>query len=381
MFKSFVISSTCLVIFSIFCYSETGSTSNVLENETHLYPVTVDGKLGYIDKTGKIIIEPQFQSADRQDIYVGQFSEGLAFVRWNDKFGYIDMTGKIVIETQFDKGYEFSEGIARVKIDKKYGYIDKTGKFVIDPEFKKASDFSEGLAAVKSKGKWVYINKKGKVIINNQYDYAKEFYDGLAWVKINKKWSCIDKQGNIIFKSRSKDPSHLTFHEGLSRVKKGKYCRYIDKTGKKAINEKFNDALIFTEGLAGVSVGGKYKKISKGMRVYIGDMLTKEYGYWVDDKWGYIDKTGKFVIEPRYDQAYPFSNGLAAVVLLDNNKDYKVGYIDKTGKYVIEPFPANAGSKFNDEGIAQISIFGKDKKGSFKGYINTKGEYIWKPSR
>jgi len=49
------------------------------------------------------------------------------------KYGYIDKTGKIVIEPKFDNAWSFSEGLARVKIDDKDGYIDKTGKYVWEP--------------------------------------------------------------------------------------------------------------------------------------------------------------------------------------------------------------------------------------------------------
>jgi len=46
-----------------------------------------------------------------------------------EKWGYIDKTGKIVFEPQFDNAGYFSEGLAGVRIGKKYGYIDKTGKW------------------------------------------------------------------------------------------------------------------------------------------------------------------------------------------------------------------------------------------------------------
>ena len=73
---------------------------------------------GYIDKTGKFIIQPQFDSASN-------FSEGFASVRMNNKWGYIDKTGKFVIQPQFDLASNFSEGLARIRIDGNYGYIKK----------------------------------------------------------------------------------------------------------------------------------------------------------------------------------------------------------------------------------------------------------------
>ena len=49
-------------------------------------------------------------------------------------------------------------------------------------------------------------------------------------------------------------------------------------------------------------------------------------------KYGYIDKSEEIVIEPQYEDAYSFSEGLACVKIED-----KWGYIDKAGKFVINP--------------------------------------------
>src|SRR5438270_4485095 len=59
-----------------------------------LYPVEVNDRWGYIDKGGKMVINPQFDRA-------GSFSEGLAEVRLG-RWGYVDGSGKIVINPQFD---------------------------------------------------------------------------------------------------------------------------------------------------------------------------------------------------------------------------------------------------------------------------------------
>jgi hypothetical protein len=49
----------------------------------------------------------------------------------NGKYGYIDKTGKIVIKPQFDKAYDFSEGLASISLNGKWGFIDNTGKIAI----------------------------------------------------------------------------------------------------------------------------------------------------------------------------------------------------------------------------------------------------------
>ena len=51
----------------------------------------------------------------------------------------------------------------------------------------------------------------------------------------------------------------------------------------------------------------------------------------VDNKWGYINKDGKLVIDYLYDKAKSFKEGLAPVCI--NNK---WGYIDLKGNVVID---------------------------------------------
>jgi hypothetical protein len=51
----------------------------------------------------------------------------------HSKYGFIDKTGKIVVNPQFDEVSGFSEGLSGVKLSGKWGFIDKTGKYVWNP--------------------------------------------------------------------------------------------------------------------------------------------------------------------------------------------------------------------------------------------------------
>src|SRR5712672_1819545 len=81
-----------------------------------LYPVVVGGRWGYIDKSGNMVINPQFEKA-------GAFAFGMAEVRLG-RWGYVDGLGKIVINPQFDEATPFSDGLAVVEFGHRYGFVD-----------------------------------------------------------------------------------------------------------------------------------------------------------------------------------------------------------------------------------------------------------------
>ena len=54
----------------------------------------------------------------------------------NGRHGFIDKTGKEIVEPKYDYVYDFEEGFAKVELNGKHGFVDKTGKEVIPPVLK-----------------------------------------------------------------------------------------------------------------------------------------------------------------------------------------------------------------------------------------------------
>ena len=66
------------------------------------------------------------------------------------KYGYINERGEMVIPCQYDSAGNFSSnGLARVKIDGKYGYINEKGEVVIPAEYSYVTMDGGGLIFVK----------------------------------------------------------------------------------------------------------------------------------------------------------------------------------------------------------------------------------------
>ncbi len=110
---------------------------------------------------------------------------------------------------------------------------------------------------------------------------------------------------------------------------------YIDRSGHFIIPPQFDRCYEYTDGLATVEIEGKY---------------------------GFIDKNGDFVIPPQFEWALGFSEGRAAVFI-----NGKHGYIDKSATTIIPPTFEEV-SDFSD-GLAYVQT------DTQKGYINHSGAW------
>lgn len=79
-------------------------------------------------------------SADDMDCYTG--NGYIAFCQ-NGKWGYVDTDGKVVIKPKYESAKSFANGLAGVCVDGKWGFINMNGKMVIDPVFLDVGYFNE----------------------------------------------------------------------------------------------------------------------------------------------------------------------------------------------------------------------------------------------
>lgn len=233
----------------------------------------------------------------------------------------------------------FSEGLAAVIIKNHWGYINRNGNVEIEPKFTDAAGFSEGLAAVAVNKKYGFIDRYGTMVIEPKYDFALAFSEGLATVQIGNQLQIIDKTGAVVadFGEKYTDVDQFSCGLAAAEVDFNKYG-FIDRSGKMVIEPKFYIVLPFIDGLALVT-------------------LTE------DGKSGFIDTTGRFVIEPQFDEAESFSEGVAPV-----KKDGSWSFIDKNGVEV-----SRLGDRFDyvmplSEGYSIVNMDGKygiiDKEGN-----------------
>lgn len=286
---------------------------------------------GYLDQSGKIALRPQWKEA-------GDFSQGFAPVcifkepKILDHWGYIDKTGKLAIGARYHGAAPFSEGLAVVKLGTKYGAIDRSGKEIIPTDYNDVYACSEGMiVADKYKSKNSYANA-GEI---EPIDLERYYFDQSGHLKFTKQMHFEPEERPFGYPSKffpqtifwkkklrydlNADPSYFCNRAPIKV--KDKYG-YIDKTGEVVIAPAYDFAFSFSEGRAAVLKNGLLAFIDENGN-QITDFTYKAAQDFSEGKaavlrtselrWGFIDKSGKVVIAPRFSNTHSFHSGRALV--------------------------------------------------------------------
>jgi len=249
--------------------------------------VTKDGKWGYVDVSGNVVLPLRFN-------YAGNFERGLARVSQGGKYFFINRKGER-ITPEFDGAFDFSGDLAAVEVDQKIGYIRRDGTFALPPLHQGASgiDFSEGLVAVRIEGKVGFMDTTGSIIVKPSYDDAYPFSEGLAPVTSGGKWGYIDKKGDLVVPLQYRI-AHM-FAEEVASVQlsdSGKWG-YIDKKGAFALSPVYDSAMPFCAGVAQVE---SFRPIGVDSSV----CHSQRY----EGKHGIIDRSGNYIWRDSKEQVW-----------------------------------------------------------------------------
>ena len=167
---------------------------------------TKEGTFQLIDLTGKVL--KSFPYA-----FVGNYGQGLlSFKKTEDgKFGFIDEEGRIVIEPRFTDAEPFIEGRAIVALSEgneaRYGLIDQKGHFVIKPNYNNLINLGENRFAVGKERqqeqpciKSIYAlgDSDGHILTGFIFNEITTFEEGVASVSDDQHTFFIDKSGRRV---------------------------------------------------------------------------------------------------------------------------------------------------------------------------------------
>lgn len=291
-------------------------------------------------------------------------------------------------------------------------FISKKDKHQFSVNCGQISLIRDDMALILKETRYGYIDEDGEQTIPDVYKYATTFNNNMAWVVRNGDIpGAINRKGELKFSLREVDWVEV-YIEDMARYytieKKQKRYGFANTLGEKVIQPIYYDATCFGEGLAAVKgLDNKWGYIDKtgtviipanfdGAKIFNGDRAVVA----AKGKWGVIDKTGAFIIEPRFDDLT--ADGELFIAL----KDDKWGWCDINGEWVIEPnfdmilpfresdiAPVLINSKWAyvdkqgeiiikrqfDEAYPFVEDLALVKIGNYYGFINNKGVYKINP--
>jgi len=293
------------------------------------------------------------------------FSEGLAVVEKNGKFGYIDTTGKVVIPIKYLAASDFYSGEASVETVSDYLYINKLGETV-------ESDYG-------------YDN--GETSEDSDYYVISTGYygdSGVANRKTDKivlkaEYSSVTDYGNGIFELMDDNYNYGFFNANTGTIVTPAY-EYI------TIYSDSGTVLVESEDSLYGMLDFNGKVIVEPKYDYITEVVDGLYEVQKDYSYGIIDSEGQVLIIPEFDYIYS-DEVIEDVVVFSTEKgteSHIMIYNEKTKKVLSDTLEGSAigyGESFivlsNMNGLNTVAGFDGSKLYETKDYfVDANGKYL-----
>ena len=228
-----------------------------------------------------------------------------------------------------------------------WGLTDRDGNFIVNPIYESIGYFRGDYVDVTKNGKKGVINYRGEVVVAPEWDDLI-LHEDSASVCQGSRWGAItDLDSGELGVPLTYDFVYEFGTNGYACFERGGRYGLVDREGNEMLSASYDNYLDTSanleEGYFLVAGDGPLQGavIGKGGQVLISDdhmFLSGANGEPYNmvctprEKWGYVDRTGQYVIDAKYDNAGPFMPGKeVAFVELDG----KIQLIDRKGNPVL----------------------------------------------
>ena len=278
----------------------TNEYQSIEYDETNkLFTLEKSKKFGIANLDGNVIIPTEYSQIDITGIYLyAKNDQGVTVYNTSGTQANID-TNVAILNTSNEK--------YRIRIDNthetKYGVINQNGEQVIAEKYNYIEYLFDDYFIVSD------TNSKLGVINDNDEIEIDINYDGLQKITETNVIQASITSENIT-KLFSKDLREICSLENANVENKNSYIKISNAT----------DTLYFD----------KDGKALKNIDVFTNNTL---FANKVNDKWGFVDKSGNKVVDAKYDKVTEFNEYGFAGVKLDN----KWGVVNTKGEEILEP--------------------------------------------
>ena len=164
---------------------ENYTVEEISSADINYYKIISDGKSGIIDKDGKIIIEPEYNTIKipnpKQPIFIciydynaasGEYKTKVLNEKNEEILANYENVNTIDIK-EIVSSIPYEKTVLQYQKDDKYGIIDFNGKAITRPIYEEIRNmpYREGELIVKKDGKYGVININGGKLVKIEYDY------------------------------------------------------------------------------------------------------------------------------------------------------------------------------------------------------------------
>ena len=293
-----------LIVFLTACIS-TKQVERIMLDKNQLYPVSFNGKWGFIDSAKQLVIDYQYQEASF-------FSTGLAVVKKGDMYGYIRTDNSWHIKPQFEKAYNFDDNCANVVKNGTESRINRKNQNCNVTTWTTGGCIPPARPASKSNH---VLFKDGKyAIIYKHYTIAEN--ESIPQIRTDTTEFVFDSVEefsvyNLLMEKNGK--------YGLFNIYGKQVPRIISKVHE-------DDIFIIDTGRKTDSIVFQYDEVVPKYFEYYNDGVSYEVStaaVRVENKWGFINGGGHVQVTPKYLGIVYFDETMAEVEYEAN----KTGYI------------------------------------------------------
>lgn len=363
--------------------------------------IVENNKMGCINKSGKVIIEPIYD-------YISDFKNGYALAEKEGERYLINKKGEEVLH--LDEEYKINsyvtddvfavrkDGIGWMNIkgeivkdfdedvigimennddysvfmsdDYEYGVMKNAGDVVIKPKYDELK-LAEDVILFKDKGEWGILSYDGEVIKDAEYREIVPFVDGnsTTFAKDGKDWIVIDKEGKQVGETEFE---RLDIDEDNYPYVSSDYIDY-------AANAKNIISLISDKGIDNVSYGVAPQEFinAYGLEVtspqykdYISTQIVDENKYTINLLAQYNETIAEAFYEGLFRYRYEYKNIPCQYLALQiSSKSMRNDQIEMFGKELFKQLAAS--------GYAEITVSGFESSDKGKCFqINDHKAYV-----
>ena len=199
------------------------SSNPIYLEEGIIYENLANGNQQKISASGTIIIDNELVEP----------TEGWSIIKIDGKYGFVDKTGLLKITYRYDSLQPFHEGFAPFQLLGNWGFINTDEQIIAQPIYSHVSPYSNGIAVVTQNDKQGLINTEGAYILKPKYD-ALTPINNSGWLISNKRLKGLaSKTGIIILNPLFNEITVINHH--LIIIKKGTKYGAVDINGVRVI--------------------------------------------------------------------------------------------------------------------------------------------------